>query len=95
MRGDRDSQVKNITAEIKSGLCSINEGRIDLGREPVEGGDVFAVATNNLHFGTWTDLGKIQEAMKGKGPASGYEGADEKDDPDDSDEESDDPNKQE
>lgn len=63
VRGDRKSQVDNITAEIKSGLCSVNEGRSELGREPVEGGDVYAVATNNLHFGKWEDLEKIQASM--------------------------------
>lgn len=64
VRGDRKAQVDNITAEIKSGLCSINEGRVELGREPVEGGDVFAVATNNLTFSTWDKLDEIQEQMQ-------------------------------
>lgn len=63
VRGDRKTQVSNITAEIKSGLISINEGRTELNYEPILGGDVFAVKTNNLHFGRWEDLDKIQQAM--------------------------------
>lgn len=72
VRGDRKTQTDNVTAEIKSGLCSINEGRTELGREPIDGGDVFAVATNNLHFGKWEDLEKIQQSMS-KGPAKDTE----------------------
>lgn len=67
VRGDRKSQVTNITAEIKSGLCSINEGRVELGREPVDGGDVFAVATNNLTFSTWDKLEEVQNQMGNTG----------------------------
>ena len=43
------------------GLASVNEGRIDLGRDPVEGGDVFAIDTNNLTFGTWDKLPSVAE----------------------------------
>lgn len=61
VRGDHKSMVDAIETEIKSGLCSLNEGRIDLGREPIDGGDVFAIQTNNLTFGTYDDLKKMRQ----------------------------------
>lgn len=67
VRGDRKAQVDNVVTEIKSGLMSVNEGRDELGHELIEGGDVFAVATNNLTFGRWSDLEKIQAAMGNRG----------------------------
>lgn len=60
VRGDHKSMVDAIETEIKSGLCSLNEGRVDLGREPIEGGDVFAIQTNNLQFGTYDDLEEMR-----------------------------------
>lgn len=61
VRGDRQTQVETIESEIKSGLCSLNEGRIELGREPLEGGDVYAIQTNNLTFGTYEDIARMRE----------------------------------
>lgn len=61
VRGDRKALVSTVKEEITAGLCSINEGRADLGRDPVDGGDVFAVQTNNLTFGTWEELPKMRE----------------------------------
>lgn len=59
VRGDHKSMVDSIETEIKSGLCSLNEGRVDLGREPIEGGDVFAIKTNNLQFGTYDEITEL------------------------------------
>lgn len=59
VRGDRNALVETVTREVESGLISINEGRIELGRDAIEGGDVFAIRTNNLTFGRYTDLEKI------------------------------------
>lgn len=61
VRGDREAQVKTVSEEIKSGICSLNEGRIDLGREPIDGGDVFAIQTNNLQFGSYDDIARYRE----------------------------------
>lgn len=61
VRGDHKTMVASVQNEIKSGLCSLNEGRIDLGREPLEGGDVFAIQTNNLTFGTYEDIATLRE----------------------------------
>ena len=59
-RGDRKSQVDNVKAEVSAGLLSVNEGRSELGRESIPGGDVFAVSTNNLTFGSYDDLAALQ-----------------------------------
>jgi len=67
VRGDRKTQVETTTLELKSGLITVNEGRVELGYEPVEGGDVSAVATNNLTFGRWEDLEKIQASLGNRG----------------------------
>ena len=50
------AMAKVVEREVKTGLCAINEGRIDLGRDPVAGGDVFVVQSNNLTFGTWDEI---------------------------------------
>jgi len=65
IRGDRSSQVKNVKTEIAMGTMSINEGRIELGQEPIDGGDVYVIATNNATYGTWDNLDKIQQANNG------------------------------
>ena len=69
VRGDRESHVKTVKEEL-TGFISINEGRIELGYEPVEGGDVFAVQTNNLTFGRYDELPSVEEQMKSKNPSS-------------------------
>ena len=60
VRGDRESQVRALREELVVGLVSLNEGRVDLGRKPLEGGDVFAIDTNNLTFGKYSDIERIQ-----------------------------------
>jgi len=59
--GSPHRMVEAVGSEIKMGLASVNEGRVDLGRDPVEGGDVFAIDTNNLTFGTWDQLPSVDE----------------------------------
>ena len=58
--------VESVEREVKGGLATINEGREDLGREPVDGGDVFAVDNNNVTYGTWTELPSIREQINGR-----------------------------
>ncbi len=70
VRGDRESHVKTVKEELTAGFISINEGRIELGYQPVEGGDVFAVQTNNLTFGRYDELPSVEEQMKSKNPSS-------------------------
>jgi len=65
VRGDRTTQVSNVKTEIQMGTLSINEGRVELGYEPIDGGDVYVVATNNATYGTWDKLDEIQQANNG------------------------------
>jgi len=62
--------VESVEREVKGGLSTINEGREDLGREPVEGGDVFAVDNNNVTYGTWNELPSIREQINGRAAES-------------------------
>lgn len=64
VQGDRQSQVESISAEFKMGSISLNEMRTDLDRDPIEGGDVHAIDTNNLTFGLPTDIPKLQEQAR-------------------------------
>jgi HK97 family phage portal protein len=62
VRGDRAATIASVEREIKSGLLSINEARTQLGYAVIEGGNVFAIKTNNLTFGKWEDLPAMQAA---------------------------------
>ena len=64
VQGDRTSLVESTSGEFKMGSISINEMREDLDRDPVEGGDVHAIDTNNLTFGTLEDIPSFQEAAR-------------------------------
>lgn len=55
--------VEHVEREVKGGLAMVNEGREDLGREPVEGGDVFAIDNNNVTYGTWPELPALREQI--------------------------------
>lgn len=75
--GSPHRMVEAVGSEIKMGLASVNEGRIDLGRDPVDGGDVFAIDTNNLTFGTWNNLPALQAQNQNNDNQSGDENASE------------------
>lgn len=64
--GSPHRMVEAVAEEIKMGLASINEGRLDLNRDPVDGGDVFAIDSNNLTFGTWNELPSVREQVNGR-----------------------------
>jgi HK97 family phage portal protein len=66
--------VEAVEREVKGGLASINEGRIDLGRETIEGGDVFAIDNNNVTYGLWTDIKEIQAQLYGQANNQNNEG---------------------
>lgn len=55
--------VEHVEKEVKGGLATVNEGRQDLGREPVDGGDVFAIDNNNVTYGTWPELPALREQI--------------------------------
>ena len=46
LRGDPSSRVTAATGQYSSGMITKNEARVDLGRNPVEGGDVFMQPLN-------------------------------------------------
>ncbi len=56
----------NIGNAISKGTIMINEGRTAMGYEPVEGGDVFAINTNNATYGRWDELPTVREQVHGK-----------------------------
>jgi HK97 family phage portal protein len=58
--------VEAVSLEMKSGAATVNEGREDLGREPVEGGDVFVIDSNNATYGTWEELPAVREQINGR-----------------------------
>lgn len=58
--------VEAVEKEVKGGLASINEGRIDLGRETIDGGDIFAIDNNNVTYGMWTEVKEIQQQLYGQ-----------------------------
>ncbi|GAI98211.1 unnamed protein product, partial [marine sediment metagenome] len=64
--GSPHRMVEAVGNELKIGIASVNEARIDLGRDPVEGGDVFALDTNNLTFGKWDELKSVQEQINNR-----------------------------
>lgn len=64
--GSPHRMVEAVGNELKIGIASVNEARLDLGRDPVEGGDVFALDTNNLTFGKWDELKSVQEQINGR-----------------------------
>lgn len=64
IRGNYKALVDAVTAEFKMGGISMNEMRIDLGRDPKDGGEVHAIDTNNLTFGLLTDIPKLQEQQR-------------------------------
>lgn len=57
--------LAHVEKGVKGGLLTINEGRVILGWEPVEGGDVFAIDNNNVVYGFWNDLEAMQERIYG------------------------------
>lgn len=58
--------VEAVEREVKGGLASINEGRNDLGRESIEGGDIFAIDNNNVTYGLWPNVRELQAQLYGR-----------------------------
>ena len=57
--------MEHVEKGVKGGLLTINEGRVILGWEPVEGGDVFAIDNNNVVYGFWDELEAMQDRLYG------------------------------
>lgn len=58
--------VEHVGLELKAGVSTINEGREDLGREPIEGGDVHVIDSNNATYGKWSELPAVREQINGR-----------------------------
>lgn len=63
--------IEHVEREVKGGLATINEGREDLSREPIKGGDVFVVDSNNCTYGRWDELPSIREQINNGRTAGG------------------------
>ena len=68
VRGDRKALVETVSKEVEKGLASVNEGRVDLGRDPIPNDDVFAISTNNITFGTYDNLEKLNAQLNANKP---------------------------
>ena len=64
IRGDFGSTVTALGEQFKLGAISINEMRKDTGWQPIDGGDVHAIDTNNITLGTLTDVPRLQEEAR-------------------------------
>lgn len=64
LAGDPLDQVQYVQNAIKAAVMTPNEGRVYLGRDPVEGGDVFAIETNNISLGSFNEIAERQRQQK-------------------------------
>lgn len=60
LRGDYKTMQEVLGGTFKLGAISMNELRAGLGFEEKEGGDLHAIETNNLTFGTLEDIPRMQ-----------------------------------
>lgn len=58
--GSPSTMIETVGNELKSGVTTINEGRNDIGRDAVPGGDVFVTESNNASYGSWVELASSQ-----------------------------------
>lgn len=66
--------VEHVVKEFSNAGCTLNEMRADLGREPLEGGDILALDTNNLTLGRLDDLQRIQAQLYNNNGSTSDEG---------------------
>ncbi|MCX4071940.1 phage portal protein [Aeromonas caviae] len=64
IKGDPQQQITYIRDAVNACIMTPNEGRKYMGYEPVEDGDVFAVQTNNITLGTFTEVKEYQKAQR-------------------------------
>ncbi|MGG5825935.1 phage portal protein [Aeromonas salmonicida] len=55
LRADPQTMAAYARDTLTTGIISVNEARQTLGFDAIEGGDVFAIQTNNLTFGNFGD----------------------------------------
>jgi HK97 family phage portal protein len=76
-RADASTTAEIVDKMFKSSMITINEGRERLGLPPVDGGDVFAVDTNNHTLGSIEDVQKIKPEQEPKQENNNEETGDE------------------
>lgn len=60
-RGDSKTKIEVLNSEFKTGSISMNDVRVGMGRQPIDGGEFHAIDTNNFTFGMPTDIPRLQE----------------------------------
>ena len=63
-RADNKTTAEVVDKLFKSSMITINEGRERLGLAPVEGGDVYAIDTNNHTLGRIENIEEIQKLQQ-------------------------------
>ena len=59
----RQTKVDNTKGLVKDGLITINEGRAELGYDPIDGGDTLFVPSSNIPIGLAGDAGTDDAAV--------------------------------
>lgn len=60
LKGDVKTQCEIIETMLTRGIISLNEARDRMGLQRIHEKELFVVGSNNLTFGEWKDLAKIQ-----------------------------------
>lgn len=68
LRGDPKQNVESTNALLTRGVISVNEARRRVGYQRITDKELFALDTNNLTFGAWDDLEKIQSRNSNQSP---------------------------
>ncbi|MCG6410413.1 phage portal protein [Vibrio fluvialis] len=64
LRGDAKANAEVTRDLLTTGVISVNEARSRVGESPLDNGDVFAIDTNNLTFGRWSDVERLQNEAR-------------------------------
>ncbi len=67
LKGDVKTQCEVTETLLTRGVISVNEARERMGMQRIMDRELFAIDTNNLTFGEWKDLEKIQLANQKQG----------------------------
>lgn len=71
LKGDAKTNAEVAKQLLTTGIISVNEARIQLGKQPIHNTEIFALDTNNLTFGEWKDLETIQSKLNQTGEQNG------------------------
>jgi HK97 family phage portal protein len=68
LRSNQREQMETMKTAISAGLLKVNEGRADIQREPVEGGDQVYIQQQNVPLGWHQDQAKAKEQSPASPP---------------------------